>query len=86
MPRFDPLGGPWGLGRSQNLTFSEYGHAAHQIKENEAYINMLANNLPFHTTLTPGKAPGGAYRMGLKPVTVRMFTLSNMNISETSRD
>ena len=27
--------------------FSEYGHAAYQIKENEAYNNMLANICPY---------------------------------------
>ena len=33
-------------------TVSEYGHVAYQIKENEAYNNML-NNLPLHTPLIP---------------------------------
>ena len=32
-------------------TFSEYGHVAYQIKEKEAYNNML-NILSLHTPLT----------------------------------
>ena len=34
--------------------FSEYGHAAYQIKGNEAYDNMLANILLLHLSLTYG--------------------------------
>ena len=34
--------------------FSEYGHVAYQIKENEAYNNILAYSLPLHTPLTLG--------------------------------
>ena len=30
--------------------FSEYGHAAYQIKGNEAYNSMIANILPLHMT------------------------------------
>ena len=42
-------------------TFSEYGHVAYQIKGNEAYNNMLANILPFHTPLTPGLGSKGQF-------------------------
>ena len=31
-------------------TFSEYGHVEYQIKGNEAYNNMLANNLALTLT------------------------------------
>ena len=37
------------MGRDQNLTFSEYGHVAYQIKGNDACSNMVANNLPVDT-------------------------------------
>ena len=33
---------------------SENGHVAYQIKENDTYNNMQANNLPLHTNSTPG--------------------------------
>ena len=36
------------------LTFSEYGHVAYQIKGNEAYNYMLANDKPLDRSLTPG--------------------------------
>ena len=37
---------PWGWGSlAQNLTFSEYGHVAYQIKENHKCSNMVANIL-----------------------------------------
>ena len=35
-------------------TFSEYGHLAYHIKENEAYNNMLANILLLHSSFAPG--------------------------------
>ena len=47
------LGGLGGGGRWQKSTFSKYGHVAHQIKGNEANNNMLVNNVPLHTSLTP---------------------------------
>ena len=41
-----PLGGLRGWGRGQNLTFSEYGHVAYQIKADDAGSNMVANICP----------------------------------------
>ena len=38
-----PLGRLRVLSKGQNSRFSEYGHVAYQIKENDAYINMVAN-------------------------------------------
>ena len=36
------------------LTFSEYGHVAHQIKGNAAYNKILANIFLLHLPLIPG--------------------------------
>ena len=41
--------------------FSEYGHVAYQIKGNEAYSNMLANNMVLHLLLTPGVGSKGSF-------------------------
>ena len=40
--------------KGQNLTFSEHGHVAYQIKENDECSNMQSHILFLHTTLTPG--------------------------------
>ena len=38
---------PWGMGSiGQNLTFSEHGHVAYQIKEKHECANMVENILP----------------------------------------
>ena len=42
-------------------TVSEYCHVAYQIKENEAYNNMLANILPLYTPLTRGVGSKGHF-------------------------
>ena len=39
----------WKLNFSDQFKTIEYGHVAYQIKENEAYNNMLVNILPLHT-------------------------------------
>ena len=49
-----PFGGLRGWGRGQNLTFSEYGHVAYQIKADDAGSNMVANILPTDTPSTQG--------------------------------
>ena len=41
-----PLGGLRGWGRGQNLAFSEYGHVAYQIEDDDAGSNMVANTYP----------------------------------------
>ena len=55
-PGFSPI--PWvdlaGGGRCHNSFFSEYGLVAYQIKRNNAYNNMIANNLPADTPSTTG--------------------------------
>ena len=43
------------------LTFSEYGHVAYQIKENEAFNNMLVNILLLYLPLTPGVGSKGYF-------------------------
>ena len=48
-----------GWGQGQNLTFSEYGHVAYQIKANDAGSNMVANILPTDTPLTQGVGSKG---------------------------
>ena len=48
-----------GRGRGQNVTFSEYGHVAHQIKPDDAGSNMIANSLPKDTPLTQGVGSKG---------------------------
>ena len=48
--------------------FSEYGHVAYQIKENEAYNNMVANNLHLHKPFTPGVGSKGNFLPFLKVV------------------
>ena len=52
---------PLGLNRppppphtNKKLTFSEYGHAAYQIKGNVAYNNILTNIMLLHLPLTRG--------------------------------
>ena len=45
MGRSPVLGGSWW----QKSTYSDYGHVSYQIKRNEAYNNVLANNLPLRT-------------------------------------
>ena len=47
-----------GGGAEVKINFSEYGHAAYQIKADSAGSNMVANILPTHT-LDPG---GGVKR------------------------
>ena len=43
-----------GLGSNgQNSTFTEHGHVAYQIKENDKCSNMVANILPADPILTP---------------------------------
>ena len=44
-----PLGGLRVWGRGQNLTFSEYGHVAYQIKADNVCSNMVAIILPTDT-------------------------------------
>ena len=39
----------------KSTLFSEYGHVLYQIKGNEAYNNMLANGLLFHTPVRWGQ-------------------------------
>ena len=34
---------------SDKFKLIDYGHVAYQIKENEAYNNMLVNSVPLHT-------------------------------------
>ena len=41
-----PLNPPTLVKRSKFNLFSEYGHVAYQIKENDACSNMVVNNLP----------------------------------------
>ena len=41
--------------------FSEYCHAAYQIKGNEAYNNMLVNVLPLRTPLTSVEGSKGHF-------------------------
>ena len=41
-----------GGGQGQNLTFSEYGHVAYQIKVDDTCSNMVANILPTDTPWT----------------------------------
>ena len=53
------LGGLRGCGWGQNLTFSEYGHVAYQIKADGAGSNMVANILPTDTALTQGVGSKG---------------------------
>ena len=53
------LGGLRGWGRGQNLTFSEYGHVAYQIKADNAGSNMVANILPADTPSTQGLGSKG---------------------------
>ena len=53
------MGGLRGWGRGQNLTFSEYGHIAYQIKADDAGSNMVANILPTDTPLTQGMGSKG---------------------------
>ena len=43
----------------KTVFFSENGHVAYQIKGNDGYNNMQANNLPVHTNSTPGKGSKG---------------------------
>ena len=42
------------MGLCQNLTFSEYGNVAYQIKAADTCSNMVANALPTNTPLTLG--------------------------------
>ena len=52
-----PTLGMWSV--DQNLTFSEQGHVAHQIKKNPACSNMVANILPSDPhTPTPSPKDG----------------------------
>ena len=48
-----------GLGRGQNLTFSEIGHVAYQIKAGDFCSNMVANILPTDTPSTQGVGSKG---------------------------
>ena len=48
-----------GGARGQNLTFSEYGHVAYQIKADDAGSNMVANILPTDTPSTQGVGSKG---------------------------
>ena len=60
-----PWGGLRGWGRGQNLTFSEYGHVAYQIKADNFCSNMVANILPTDTPSTQGVGtlnPGGGVK------------------------
>ena len=52
---------PWAKMPTQNLkfTYSEYGHAAYQIKGNAANNNILANILHLHLPLTRGVGSKG---------------------------
>ena len=50
-----------GVGPMPKTNFSKYGHAAYQIKGNEAYNNMLANNLHLHKPFTPVKGSKGNF-------------------------
>ena len=54
-----PWGGLRGWGRGQNLTFSEYGHVAYQIKADNFCSNMKANILPTVTPSTQGVGSKG---------------------------
>ena len=54
-----PWGGLRGWGGGQNLTFSEYGHVAYQIKADDFNNNMVANILPTDTPLTKGVGSSG---------------------------
>ena len=49
----DPLD-PGVGSKGQNLTFSEHGHVAYQIKGNGKSSNMQAHILSLHTSLTSG--------------------------------
>ena len=48
-----------GYGRGKNLTFTEYGHVAYQMKANDPCSNMVANILPTDTLLVPGVGSEG---------------------------
>ena len=54
-----PWGGHRGWGRGQNITFSEYGHVAYQIKADDTGSNMVANILPTDTPSTKGVGSKG---------------------------
>ena len=47
------------MGPRPNLTFSEYGHVAYQIKADNAGSNMVANILPTDTPWTQGVGSKG---------------------------
>ena len=70
MPESDPLGGLWAWAEAKHQLFSEYGHAAYQIKGNETYDNLHANIL--HTPLTPG--------LGLKVKTISCLKVLILHI------
>ena len=54
---------PWAKNVHPNIkfTYSEYGHAAYQIKGNAAYYNILANILLLHLPLTRGLGSKGQF-------------------------
>ena len=54
-----PLGGLRGRALGQNLTVSEYGHVAYQIKADDAGSTMVANILPTDTPLSQGVGSKG---------------------------
>ena len=47
------------MGPRPKLIFSEYGHVAYQIKDDDADSNMVANILPTDTPLTQGVGSKG---------------------------
>ena len=55
-PNPAPDTGLWSNG--QNSTFTEHGHVAYQIKENDKCSNIVANILPADPILTPDPVVG----------------------------
>ena len=86
-----PWGQKWAGPRDHiglyKIYFLEYGHVAYQIKENEAYNYMLANVLPLHTSLTPGRSKGHFFlNVVMVHVELNMNVELNVNEAENTND
>ena len=55
--------------KGQNLTFSEHGHVAYQIKGNHMCSNMVANILPADPPPPPPPDPGN----GVNKIKIQLF-------------